>query len=187
MQRPVARGATPATGRGAPTDGGAEGRRPASRVIPRLAWVTWALSIVGLGLSGYLTYEHYTGNQTLSCPATGTFNCLKVTTSSWSQIAGVPVAVFGLVFFVVMGVVCWPAFWRTARLDVLRVVAAFVGIGSVIYLVWVELFEVNAICPWCTGVHAVTLLLLAAVLWTTAVVRSQDDAAVTGHQRTSGR
>jgi uncharacterized membrane protein len=31
----------------------------------------------------------------------------------------------------------------------------------------VELFKVNAICLWCTAVHAVTIVLLGAVLWRT--------------------
>lgn len=165
---------TAATGRGAAA--AAPAGAAAGRLVPRSAWSTWALSIIGLGLSAYLTYEHYTGNQSLSCPATSTVDCLKVTTSEWSQIAGVPVSVFGLVFFAAMSVVCWPALWRIVWLDIVRVAAVIVGIGSVLYLVWIELFRVNAICLWCTGVHVVTLLLLAAVLWITASVRSSAAA-----------
>ena len=39
-----------------------------------------------------------------------------------------------------------------------------VGIVSVIYLVWVELFKVEAICLWCTGVHVLTFVLFALVV-----------------------
>ncbi len=35
----------------------------------------------------------------------------------------------------------------------------------VLWLVYVELFLVDAICVWCTSVHAITVLLLSAVLW----------------------
>ncbi len=35
----------------------------------------------------------------------------------------------------------------------------------VLWLVYVEIFKVDAICLWCTGVHVVTLLLLVTTLW----------------------
>ncbi len=35
----------------------------------------------------------------------------------------------------------------------------------VLWLVYVEIFKVDAICPWCTGVHVVALLLLVTILW----------------------
>lgn len=35
----------------------------------------------------------------------------------------------------------------------------------VLWLVYVEIFKVDAICLWCTGVHVVTLLLLVTILW----------------------
>ena len=170
--------------RGEPADGGQE---VAVRPVTWLTWATWVLSIIGLGLSAYLTYEHFTGNATLSCPATATINCEKVTTSEWSEVFGVPVAVFGLIFFVVMSGACLPLYWRIRSLDIPRVVATIVGVGSVIYLVWVELFKVNAICLWCTGVHVVTLLLLVAVLWLTAAMRTHDAEAAAPRRRPSGR
>lgn len=146
------------------------------RAIPASAWASWALTLIGLGISIYLTYEHYTGNKTLACSATATVNCVKVTTSQWSMIAGVPVAVFGLIFFVGMVVLCAPWVWaiRLPALDALRVAGSVVGILSALYLVWIELFRVDAICLWCTGVHIITLLLLGAVLWTTSALRVAD-------------
>jgi uncharacterized membrane protein len=35
----------------------------------------------------------------------------------------------------------------------------------VLWLIYVEIFKVEAICLWCTGVHVVTVLLLGTVLW----------------------
>jgi uncharacterized membrane protein len=45
-----------------------------------------------------------------------------------------------------------------------RLAAAGVGALSVLYLVWVELFRVNALCLWCTAVHVLALALFAAVV-----------------------
>lgn len=122
---------------------------------------------VGLAVSSYLTVEHYTSSTLLACPESATINCAKVTTSKWSHIAGVPVAVLGLAYFVVMLALVLPVAWRRPELDVVRVAAAGLGAVMVLYLVWVELFRVDAICPWCTAVHVCTVVLLGAILWRT--------------------
>jgi uncharacterized membrane protein len=132
---------------------------------PRPAWIT-ALSaaILGAAVSTYLTIEHYNHAVTLACPETSVVNCTKVTTSRWSVIAGVPVAVLGLIFFVVM-VILLAAPVRRPYLAMTRTVAAGVGVLTVFWLVYVELFEVDAICLWCTAVHILTVTLFVAVLW----------------------
>lgn len=136
--------------------------RQRTRTAP--AWTAFVLSVLGLLVSAYLTYEHFTDSATLACSDHGAVNCLKVTTSKWSEIAGVPVAVAGLAFFVAMTLLCAPARFNR-DLGLLRLVGAVVGIAMVLWLVYVELFEVDAICLWCTAVHVLALLLLAAVLW----------------------
>lgn len=133
---------------------------------------TWApvsslvLCLAGLGASAYLTYEHYSSSTTLACPDTGVVNCLKVTTSSYAKLFGVPVALLGLLFFVGMVVLCLPAAWRSGNPwpGRLRLAAVSLGAVFVIYLVWAELFRIDAICLWCTGVHAVTLALFGVVV-----------------------
>ena len=55
--------------------------------------------------------------------------------------------------------------WRVRRLDTVRVVAAATGVVSSLYLVWVELFRLDAICLWCTVVHVLTFALWVAVLF----------------------
>lgn len=136
---------------------------PAPRWLPA---VTLALSLLGLGISVYLTVEHYSGNHSLACPNTGTVNCLKVTTGPYSSIVGLPVAVYGLAFFVAMLAFMSPPLWRSPVMLVhrLRLVAVTAGMAMVLWLVYVELFKADAICLWCTGVHAITFLLFGLVL-----------------------
>ena len=133
----------------------------------RAAVVALVFALLGLAISVYLTVEHYTANTVLACPESAAINCTKVTTSRWSVIAGVPVAVLGLAYFVVMTGLCLPPAWRRAWLGPLRLVAATAGVAMVVYLVYVELFDVDAICLWCTGVHVCTVVMFAAVLWAT--------------------
>lgn len=129
------------------------------------AWSALAVCLIGTGAAVYLTVEHFTGNKSFACPATSSINCEKVTTSQWSQMFGIPVAVIGLAYFVVMLALCTPWLWRDPRLNGLRVAGAAVGVLTALYLIWIELFRIDAICIWCTVVHVCSLALLAITLW----------------------
>ena len=145
---------------GARADAGRE--RPAW-----LAPLSIALGLVGLAVSVYLTFEHFTANATLACSIGGVVDCAKVTTSAWSTFLGVPVALLGVVFFVITLALCLPRVWRRpeAWLDAARLGWLTVGLGMALYLVWAELFRVHAICLWCTAVHVATFLLWITVLF----------------------
>jgi uncharacterized membrane protein len=125
------------------------------------------IALVGLAVSSYLTVEHYAASTVLACPENSVINCAKVTTSSYSEIGPVPVALLGAIYFLVMTALCTPMAWRVRQLDRLRIAGAAAGVVSSLYLVWAELFRLDAVCLWCTVVHVSTLALLAAVLWTT--------------------
>ena len=146
--------------------------RTAPTTAPWLVYTTLTVSVLGLIDAAYLTFEHYTSSRTLACSDTGAINCVKVTTSSYAKVAGVPVALLGLIFFIAMTALCLPVAWRSANRNVRRVRLAAVTVGmiSVIYLVWVELFRVDAICLWCTGIHVLTFVLFALVVMEAAGV-----------------
>jgi uncharacterized membrane protein len=65
-----------------------------------------------------------------------------------------------------MTVLSLPPLWRTSSPwpGRLRLAAVIVGVVFVCYLIWAELFRIDAICLWCTVVHALTLVLFALVL-----------------------
>lgn len=138
------------------------------RVVPRwLAPTALVWCVLGLAASAYLSYEHVTGGATLACPATDTVNCAKVTSSAWSSIVGIPVAPLGVFFFAVTSVLCMPAvLQRSSRLlDLVRIGFCGVGLVMALYLLWAELFQIRAICLWCTGVHVLTFLLFATLVF----------------------
>lgn len=133
------------------------------------AWVapvTLALATAGLAVSAYLTLVHYTTTVKLACSTTGVVNCEKVTTSPQSMLAGVPVALLGVVFFVVAGALCLPVAWRSQAqaVRVARIGWMVAGVAMVLHLVYAELFQIDAVCLWCTSVHVITVILFAAVL-----------------------
>lgn len=118
------------------------------------------LAVAGAGfvIAGYLTLTHFQA-ATLGCPlGGGIVNCQDVLTSPYATIGPVPVSVFGLVWFAVMALLIW-------RPDILGSVPAlriwtWVGTLSVLYLIYTELFQVGAICAWCSSVHILVLALL---------------------------
>jgi uncharacterized membrane protein len=131
---------------------------------------TVGAGLLGLGTSIYLTVEHYTASTTLACPETGAVNCQRVTTSAESTIAGVPWALLGAVFFASLVVLGLPAAWRSRSITVRygRIGLAVAGVVSVIYLICVELFVVNALCLWCTVAHVAALAAFGVVCFATA-------------------
>lgn len=140
-------------------------------VVAPPAWRVYlalALSLVGLGISTYLTVAHFVGSQALVCSDNGVVNCEKVTTSAQSHFLGMPVAVLGLAFYLVVTAVNLPAAWHSTdrRVHLARVVLIAVGMAFALYLVSAELLIIGNICLWCTGVHLVTFLLFVVIMTT---------------------
>ncbi len=134
---------------------------------PWFQLTTWALALAGLGVSTYLTITHYDSSVPLACSDKGVINCALVTSSAQSMVFGVlPVAVLGLAFYVFMTAAVSPWAWRLKfpALAWVRLASVVIGIGFVLYLVYTELFTLDAICLWCTSVHVLTFLLFALVV-----------------------
>ena len=138
---------------------------------------SWLLSFVGLGISIYLTYEHFTGSTTLACTDTGTINCLKVTTSAQSHFLGMPVSVLGLVYFVAAVAFYSPWSWwsRSRLLHQVRIGFSVLGMLMVLWLLTAELVIIKNICLWCTGVHVVTFCLFVLAIVGSQRALERDD------------
>ena len=139
--------------------------RRAGEVSRAVIYSTFALSLIGMGIAAYLTFTHFEGNKFLACSTTGLFNCDTVTSSPQSYIFGAPVAVVGLVGYVVLVVLNSPWGWRASAyaVHVARVVIITGSMAFVLWLVAAELLYVDHICEWCTGVHVVTFLLFVII------------------------
>jgi uncharacterized membrane protein len=123
---------------------------------------TGVLALIGAGIAGYLTYVHYAGLQPFCVGGTG--GCEKVQTSRYAELAGIPVAVLGLAAYltVLAAVVALPG--ELARQ--LTAFVALVGAGFSLYLTYLELAVIDAICQWCVASAVVMCLLaVAAVVW----------------------
>ncbi|TMK24839.1 MAG: vitamin K epoxide reductase family protein [Actinobacteria bacterium] len=129
-----------------------------SRRALRVAMIV--LTVIGLGLASYLTYVHYSGIKP-ACSLGG--SCEKVQTSAYSHLAGVPVALMGLVGYVtIMSVLLAPDSEMT-RFATVAVTA--VGFGFSAYLTYRELFSIHAICEWCVSSAVIMTILVCLAIW----------------------
>ncbi len=118
------------------------------------------LTVVGLGVASYLTYVHYSGIKPV-CTAGG--SCLKVQSSIYSELAGVPVALIGLVGYVVILASLLAPENETTRFA--TVAFTVVGFGFSAYLTYRELFSIHAICEWCVSSAVIMTVLMCLGIW----------------------
>lgn len=128
-------------------------------------YACFVLSLIGLGISIYLTIAHFTSSSILACPNTGTINCAKVTTSAQSYFLKIPVAIWGLAFYLYLTLLNSPFGFKRKTLRTLRLISMIIGVIFVLYLISAELLVIGSICLWCTSVHVVTILLFGAVIY----------------------
>jgi uncharacterized membrane protein len=117
------------------------------------------LAVIGLGVASYLTYIHYAG---INPACTAGQSCIKVQTSQWSKLGGIPVALLGLIGYVgILGTLLLPDREET-RLGTLGLTV--VGFGFSAYLTYRELFSIHAICEWCVSSAVImTILLICSI------------------------
>jgi uncharacterized membrane protein len=133
----------------------------------RQRWIT-LLSVLGIGVSGYLTYIHYSGDPIL---CGGSNSCELVNSSRFAFIGPlpgvgfIPVAALGLGAYITILVLSliksdenrlWPA----------QLIFGFslMGVLFQAYLSYIELFVLHAICYWCVGSQIIVLLIFILAL-----------------------
>jgi uncharacterized membrane protein len=119
-----------------------------------------ALTVVGLGLASYLTYVHYAGIKP-ACSLGG--SCEKVQTSTYSHLAGVPVALMGLIGYVSIMILLLAPESEMTRFA--TVVVTAIGFGFSAYLTYRELFSIHAICEWCVSSAVIMSMLVSLAVW----------------------
>ena len=129
---------------------------------------TWAiplLGLVGLGIATYLAYVEITHVEAI-CGPIG--ECNFVQSSPYARILGIPVAVLGVLQYLAIGVLWvgqrYPV-RRLANLSVLGLLGlTLFGTLFSIYLTYLEIFVVRAICTWCLGSAVATTILMLLVV-----------------------
>jgi uncharacterized membrane protein len=139
--------------------------------------VSGVLALLGVAVAFYLTLVHY-DEELLVCGVTS--GCKTVQSSKYSELAGIPVALYGLAMYLsllALGIARWirPRFASNATLAAAGI--ALVGALYALYLTYVELFVIDAICQWC--VISAILTILLCIIECSAVLRVDDADLIT--------
>jgi uncharacterized membrane protein len=119
------------------------------------------LAALGVALAGYLTYLHYSGT-TPPCSIKGN-PCSQVQKSRYSELAGVPVALIGLLgYIVILGSLLAPESER-ARFATMALTLG--GLGFSAYLTYREVFTLRKICEWCVGSAVLMTIMMGLSIW----------------------
>jgi uncharacterized membrane protein len=129
-----------------------------------------ALTLAGIGIAGYLTYVHYAGLHPV-CGISG--GCETVQTSRYASLFGGPVALLGLITYIVIFV---SLRLRRAVSLLSGYALTLVGFAFSVYLTYREVFTIHAICSWCVS-SAIVFTLLTIVGLVHALRVDADDPA----------
>lgn len=125
--------------------------------------------MTGLSIAAYLTYTHYNHNA-LVCSVG---DCGTVQTSDYATIGPVPIAILGLLMYLFVGALAL-ARMRGSRLishdraTIASWTVTFAGLLYALYLTYVEIWVIDAICQWCVASAIVTTIIFgveSVLLW----------------------
>jgi uncharacterized membrane protein len=136
----------------------------------RLGAAMAILALGGLAVAGYLLAVRVLGGAPACGPIPG---CDTVAASQYATVLGLPVALFGVAFSIVLSAatIVW---WRRGDRRALHVAygLGLLGIAAAAYLTYLELFVIDAICIWCVS-YAVTIV----IGWILAIIAVRSDPA----------
>ncbi len=134
-----------AEGRGE-LEGGLSQKQRHTKIFATLFFL---FALLGFADATYLTLKHYSGSP-ITCSLT--HGCDIVTTSAYSQILGVPVALLGALYY--LSVILLSIFVLDRKnTNILRLISrlSWLGLGASVYFIIIQAFILNAWCQYCIG------------------------------------
>jgi uncharacterized membrane protein len=131
--------------------------------LPRLSVrnVMIGLGLIGLAIAAYTTASHYIGFAVLC--TTKHNSCEQVQSSPYAEVIGIPVALLGLIGYLLILATLMLRSTEATRLATLGLTVF--GFGFSAYLTSRELFTLHEICEWCVSSAIVMTLLFGLAVW----------------------
>ena len=132
------------------------------------SWPHIVLSFIGLWLSfdAWQAHRRVEAGGDSGCGVTATINCDKVLTSQYAEFFGIPLGIYGIVYFAVVLLTATSSeanfSWRRFRLT--QFALATVGIFSSLALTYISKVLLDTFCKICLRVHATTTALFVVSL-----------------------
>jgi uncharacterized membrane protein len=141
--------------------------------------LTALIALVGVFVATYLALYKAGFIGSLAC---GTGSCETVQQSPWAKLFGLPVAVWGIGYYVAVFAIAFAGVqdrWVEDRRIALALLA-LTAWGTLFsgYLTYLELFVIHAICRYCVVSAILAVLLFALSLWDWLALRSLSRATV---------
>ena len=129
-----------------------------------LSRISIGLAVLGVLVSAYMTIYKLTDNQSM-CLGNG--GCSVVNSSIYSEVYGIPVAVIGMGGYgVILATLLLQGRWQFLQDNAIMLVFGLTLAGFVftLYLIYVELALIHALCPFCiTSQVTITILFILSV------------------------
>ena len=139
----------------------------------RLMRIIAVLAVLGVAVSSVSLYHHFATSKTSFCDIGESFNCDLVNRSEYSALAGVPVALIGIVGY--LAIVALATIYRTkAETPVILLIAAIAGLAFALRLTYIEARVLYAWCILCLSSLAtiVAITVLSAIAATGSLRRA---------------
>lgn len=140
--------------------------------VSPLRRIAMGLAILGAAIASYLTWAKLT-DSSVFCTSLG--GCDIVQQSRYAEVAGIPVALIGLVGYgAILGCLLFEERLESAA-PYLVFGLSLVGALYSSYLTYLEVFVIHAICPYCVVSAALMLALLAIAIYRLTADPAQGD------------
>ena len=124
--------------------------------VAKPAILATVVALIGIADSAYLTAKHYSGAQV---PCSFISGCETVLTSSYSEIFGIPTAVFGvLAYFLAFSLALLTAFGNRGMWTIFGALIIVMTCFS-LWLIYLQAFVIGAFCQFCLISAATTFTL----------------------------
>ena len=127
--------------------------------------ISLALALLGILVSAYMTVYKLTENPNM-CLGNG--GCSTVNSSKYAEVYGIPVAVIGIGGYLSIMALLWMEHRNSflgANGTLVIFGLALVGLLFTLYLIYVELALIHALCPFCvTSQVTMTILFILSVI-----------------------
>ncbi len=134
------------------------------------------LSVLAWPITLYLAYNHFNPTGSKVCNFNDYVSCDVVNLSPQSEIFGLPVSVLGFLTYLTLFLLAFGVYqgWNFKKVhkslregNVLKIITAITTIGLLfsLYLTYVELFILKALCPFCITQQVIILIMFFTMLY----------------------
>ena len=134
-----------------------------TKLLTTIQFAMLLVAILGFFDASFLSYEYFKGEVPPCKIVTG---CETVTTSVYSELFGVPVALIGAVYYFIVSTLLLYSIDRKSE-KILNAVSRFTVFGFLasLYFMFLQIFVLNALCFYCIISASTSTLLFAGGAW----------------------